>query len=99
MRWGLGARTLVIPGNFPIGCSSAFLTIYGSDKEEYDPTTSCLIRLNEFAKYHNEVLQIKLKQIRDLHPHVILIYADYYNAAMQFFSSPYKFGTHTHIMQ
>ncbi|KAI3800825.1 hypothetical protein L1987_28922 [Smallanthus sonchifolius] len=89
----LGAETLVVPGNLPIGCSAAYLTIYyGSDKIEYDNTTGCLIALNKFAEWHNELLQTSLNQIRDVHPNVNIIYADYYNAAMQFFRSPEKYG-------
>ncbi|KAI7746971.1 hypothetical protein M8C21_026594, partial [Ambrosia artemisiifolia] len=88
----MGAQTLVVPGNFPIGCSSAYLTVCGSENEEYDPTTGCLIRLNEFVEYHNEMLQMQLNQIRELHPSVNIIYADYYNAAMQIYRFPYKFG-------
>lgn len=90
----LGAQTVLIPGNLPIGCSAAFLTIYyGSSDEEYDSTTGCLIRLNKFAEYHNELLQSELNRIRELHPNVNIIYGDYYNAAMQFFRSPDDFGT------
>lgn len=88
----MGAETLVVPGNFPIGCSAAYLTVCGSEKEEYDPTTGCLIRLNKFAEYHNELLQTKLNQIRELHPNVNIIYADYYNAALEIYRSPDKFG-------
>ncbi|KAI3741666.1 hypothetical protein L1987_59340 [Smallanthus sonchifolius] len=89
----LGAETLVVPGNLPIGCSAAYLTIYyGSAKVEYDNTTGCLIALNKFAEWHNELLQTSLNQIRDVHPNVNIIYADYYNAAMQFFRSPEKYG-------
>ncbi|PWA51590.1 SGNH hydrolase-type esterase domain-containing protein [Artemisia annua] len=88
----MGAQTLVVPGNFPIGCSSSYLTVRASDYEEYDPTTGCLVSLNEFAEYHNNMLQKKLNMIRELHPDVNLIYADYYNAAMQFYRSPNAFG-------
>ncbi|KAL9996766.1 putative sinapine esterase [Helianthus debilis subsp. tardiflorus] len=89
----LGAQTLVVPGNLPIGCSSAYLTIYyGSDKVELDNATGCLIELNKFAEYHNTMLQIALNQIRELHPNVNVIYADYYNAAMQFYRSPQDYG-------
>lgn len=88
----IGAQTLVIPGNFPIGCSSAHLTEWGSEGEEYDPTTGCLNRLNQFAEYHNQLLQMKLNQIRELHPSLNIVYADYYNAAMQIYRSPFKFG-------
>ncbi|KAI7733964.1 hypothetical protein M8C21_031970 [Ambrosia artemisiifolia] len=89
----LGAEMFVVPGNLPIGCSAAYLTIYyGSDKAQYDNTTGCLITLNKFAEYHNELLQTALNQIREAHPSVNIIYADYYNAAMQFFRSPKKYG-------
>ncbi|KAK1425373.1 hypothetical protein QVD17_20725 [Tagetes erecta] len=88
----MGARTLVIPGNFPIGCSAAFLVIYGSRMKEYDPITGCLTDLNDFAEYHNQMLQTKLNQIRKLNPDVIVIYADYYNAAMQIYHSPEEYG-------
>ncbi|MFS8015775.1 putative sinapine esterase [Helianthus anomalus] len=89
----LGAQTLVVPGNLPIGCSSAYLTVYyGSDKVELDNATGCLIELNKFAEYHNTMLQIALNQIRELHPNVNVIYADYYNAAMQFYRSPQDYG-------
>ncbi|KAL7592443.1 GDSL esterase/lipase At1g28580 [Lactuca sativa] len=89
----LGAETLVIPGNLPIGCSAAYLTIYyGSDWVRHDNTTGCIIELNKFAEYHNELLQTALNQIREINPNVNIIYADYYNAAMQFFQSPQKYG-------
>ncbi|GJZ81358.1 SGNH hydrolase-type esterase domain-containing protein [Tanacetum coccineum] len=88
----MGARTIVIPGNFPIGCSSLLLTTSGSQKKEYDPTTGCLIELNEFIEYHHDLLQMKLNQIREFHPDVNVIYADYYNASMQIYRSPDKFG-------
>ena len=87
-----GAQTLVVPGNFPIGCLPSFLTVYNSEKEVYDPTTGCLVRLNEFAEHYNELLLTKLNRIRELHPNVNVIYADYYNAALQIYSSPNKFG-------
>lgn len=89
----MGAQTLVVPGNFPIGCSSAYLTLCGSEnKIDYDNTTGCLINLNKFAEYHNELLQTKLNHLRELHPNVVIMYADYYNAAMQIFLSPDKYG-------
>ncbi|XP_071699240.1 GDSL esterase/lipase At1g28570-like [Rutidosis leptorrhynchoides] len=89
----LGAQTLVVPGNLPIGCSTTYLTIYhGSDKVKYDNTTGCLVELNKFAEYHNELLQTELHHIRELHPNVNIIYADYYNAAMQFYHYPLKYG-------
>ncbi|XVF34011.1 hypothetical protein REPUB_Repub18cG0020600 [Reevesia pubescens] len=81
----LGAVTILVPGNLPIGCSPAYLTYFqGSDKAEYDPSTGCLTWLNQFSEYHNELLQTELDQIRKLHPHISIIYADYYNAHLSF---------------
>ncbi|MFS7896734.1 putative sinapine esterase [Helianthus anomalus] len=90
----LGARTLVIPGNLPIGCSATYLTMfYGSNKMQYDNSTGCITQLNKFAEYHNELLNTELNQIREDNPEVNIIYADYYNAAMQIFRYPNTYGT------
>ncbi|KAL3739946.1 hypothetical protein ACJRO7_021253 [Eucalyptus globulus] len=89
----LGAVTILVPGNFPIGCLPAYLTTFqSSDKEAYDPSTGCLNWLNEFSQYHNEQLQLKLDHLRELHPRTKIIYVDYYNAAVRFYQSPNKFG-------
>uniref|UniRef100_A0A2N9GG48 Uncharacterized protein n=1 Tax=Fagus sylvatica TaxID=28930 RepID=A0A2N9GG48_FAGSY len=89
----LGAVTLMVPGNLPIGCSAAYLTYYETtDKEEYDPATGCLKWLNKFSEYHNDQLQKELSRIQALHPHVNIIYADYYNVAMRFYRYPSQFG-------
>ncbi|XVF70633.1 hypothetical protein PTKIN_Ptkin11bG0178700 [Pterospermum kingtungense] len=89
----LGAVTFLVPGNLPIGCSPVQLThFWGSDKADYDPLTGCITWLNQFSEYHNEMLQKELDQIRKLHPHVNIIYADYYNIAMRFYLSPSQFG-------
>ncbi|KAK1422717.1 hypothetical protein QVD17_18003 [Tagetes erecta] len=89
----LGAQTLVVPGNLPIGCLAVYLTVLnGFENTQLDNETGCLIQLNEFAEYHNELLQMSLNQIRELHPNVNIIYADYYNAAMQIYRSPYEYG-------
>ncbi|KAJ0693493.1 putative sinapine esterase [Helianthus annuus] len=85
----LGAQMLVVPGNLSFGCLPTYLTLYhGSDKVELENTTGCLVHLNKIAEYDNELLQMALNQIRELNPDVNVIYADYYNAAMQFYRSP-----------
>ncbi|XP_071709099.1 GDSL esterase/lipase At1g28570-like [Rutidosis leptorrhynchoides] len=89
----LGAKTIVIPGNLPIGCSAAYLTMYYDSKnEECDNKTGCIIRLNKFAQYHNMMLINRLNHLQKLHPKVNIIYADYYNAAMQFYTYPETYG-------
>lgn len=90
----LGGKTFVVPGHLPIGCSPAFLTAYyGYDTVKYDNTTGCIVDLNKLSEYHNRLLQQTLNKIRGVHPSVNIIYGDYYNAAMQFYRSPQKYGT------
>ncbi|KAM7506003.1 hypothetical protein LguiB_004907 [Lonicera macranthoides] len=89
----IGVGTIVVPGILPSGCTSAYLTNYGSsNKEDYDPETGCLIWVNQLVEYHNQLLQMQLNQIRDLNPHATVIFADFYNAAMPLFRSPQTYG-------
>jgi len=90
---GLGAKTLLVPGNLPIGCVPTYLMRFKSDKkEDYDPETGCLRSMNEFSEYHNKLLADELEELRKLHPGVAIIYADYYGAAMEIFLHPKKSG-------
>ncbi|XP_077226986.1 GDSL esterase/lipase At1g28590-like [Tasmannia lanceolata] len=85
-----GATTVMVPGTLPIGC---FLTIFGRpSKDNYEPLTGCRKDLNELVSYHNQQLQKELDWMRDKHPNAIIIYVDYYNAALPVFGSPYQFG-------
>ncbi|RDY08912.1 GDSL esterase/lipase, partial [Mucuna pruriens] len=88
----LGAVTFMVPGMLPLGCNSAYLTRFATiDEEEYDHA-GCLKWLNMFFAYHNELLQIELNQLRVLYPLANIIYADYFNAALQLYNSPEQFG-------
>lgn len=91
----LGARTLLVPGNFPIGCNPMYLTHFKSsqDKENYyDKRTGCINWLNDFAEYFNSKLVEELETLRLLHPYANIIYADYYNAGMSIYASSNPFG-------
>ncbi|GMI63743.1 Guard-cell-enriched GDSL Lipase 2 [Hibiscus trionum] len=89
----LGAVTFLVPGNYPIGCTPAYLTSFqGSNNDKYDPSTGCLTWLNQFTEYHNELLRKELEKIRNLHPDINIIYVDNYNNAMRFYNSPNQFG-------
>ncbi|KAL0398494.1 UNVERIFIED_CONTAM: GDSL esterase/lipase [Sesamum radiatum] len=90
----LGVKTMLVPGNLQLGCIPLFLTQYMtfSTEEDYDPKTGCLTWLNELSMYHNELLQKELSRIRQLHPRIAIIYADYYNATIGFYLSPHQFG-------
>lgn len=87
-----GAVELVVPGNFPIGCSAVYLTLNPStNKADYD-RNGCLKAPNAFAKYHNNKLKAALVGLRVKYPHAKIIYADYYSAAMRFYHSPRHHG-------
>jgi hypothetical protein len=95
----LGAKTLVVPGNLPIGCVPKYLLIFKSDnKEDYESETGCLRWMNEFSQYHNKLLMEKLEKLRKLHPSVTIIYADYYGAAMEIFVYPERFGEFRYLL-
>ncbi|KAJ4781000.1 GDSL esterase/lipase [Rhynchospora pubera] len=90
---GRGAKTLLVPNNFPIGCVPVYLTIFQSKKkDDYDPETGCIKRLNEFSQYHNAKLLEELEKLRLLYPDVAIIYADYYEASITIFRNPKEFG-------
>lgn len=89
----MGGRTFLVPGDFPLGCSVAYLTLYQTpNMEAYDPLTGCLTWLNEFSQYYNGELQRELDRLRKLYPHVNIVYADYYNDLSRLFQEPTKFG-------
>ncbi|KAG8385465.1 hypothetical protein BUALT_Bualt03G0048100 [Buddleja alternifolia] len=89
----LGAETMVVPGNFPIGCLPVYLTQYmTSNGKDYNSKTGCLNWLNKISEYYNELLRKELSRIRELHPNVTIIYADSYNVALRFYLYPNEFG-------
>ncbi|XP_050287247.1 GDSL esterase/lipase At5g45910-like [Quercus robur] len=88
-----GVVELVVPGNLPIGCSAAYMTLFQSpNKADYDPKNGCLKAFNSFAKYHNNQLKRALEMLRQKYPHARIIYADYYGAAIRFFHAPRHYG-------
>ncbi|XP_068653948.1 GDSL esterase/lipase At1g28570-like [Aristolochia californica] len=78
-----GARHLIVPGNFPTGCATCYLTAFRStNSSDYDGRR-CLKRYNEFAQLHNNQLQLMLQSLRERFPSVNIQYADYYNVSLQ----------------
>ncbi|KAL6578186.1 hypothetical protein OROMI_010514 [Orobanche minor] len=75
-----GARRIIVPGNFPVGCIPIYLTSFPSqDPRAYDGM-GCLSHLNEFATYHNNYLKGALQQLRREFPNIVILYGDYYTA-------------------
>ncbi|CAL5071518.1 unnamed protein product [Urochloa decumbens] len=89
---GLGARTVVVPGNFPIGCNPGYLTKFPTnDTAQYD-SMGCLRWPNDLTQLHNRALRAELAKLRRHHPGVAVVYADYYAAAMDLTADPRKQG-------
>ncbi|URE08646.1 lipid catabolic process [Musa troglodytarum] len=89
----LGARTMIVPGNFPIGCVAVYLTMFQSDRrEDYESGTGCIEWLNQFSMYHNRLLLDELSQLRRRYPQATIIYANYYEAAMAIVRSPREYA-------
>ncbi|KAJ3694185.1 hypothetical protein LUZ60_009665 [Juncus effusus] len=88
-----GAKTIVIPGLWPDGCTPGNLALnIGRPKEDYDPKTGCLKDLNDLSMYHNSLLLNAVNKLKTKYPHVNLIYAEYYQPIMDFINMPKRFG-------
>ncbi|XP_042032624.1 acetylajmalan esterase-like [Salvia splendens] len=73
----MGAVRLVVPGNFPIGCLPIYKTAFqGAPLNEQN----CVTELNEFAEYHNKLLQEAILKLKQENPNIVIVYGDYYNA-------------------
>ncbi|KAG8063287.1 hypothetical protein GUJ93_ZPchr0003g18343 [Zizania palustris] len=89
----LGAKTIVVPGNFPVGCIPMYLTMFENvtDAKEYD-SFGCIKWLNDFSEYHNQQLNRMLHQIVHDYPTVTISYVDYYGATLHITRHPHLYG-------
>ncbi|KAI5587236.1 hypothetical protein POPTR_005G024900v4 [Populus trichocarpa] len=96
---GYGARRVVVPGNFPIGCFPVYLSqFHPNDAAAYDEF-HCLKGLNSFASYHNELLKQTVEGLKRNYPDVIIVYGDYYKAFMSIYQNAQSLGFDTKTMQ
>ncbi|KAF8643592.1 hypothetical protein HU200_066645 [Digitaria exilis] len=87
-----GARRVVVPGNVPMGCLPAILTLYASaNVSDYD-RNGCLRKINALARYHNELLRSSVQALRNMYPHVAIAFAEYYQPVLAFLEVPGLFG-------
>jgi hypothetical protein len=95
----MGDRAFVVPGNLPFGCAPFYLRRFRARGSywDYDPKTGCLAWFNRFAEYHNRLLNGRLDAIRQRHPDVTIVYADWYGAMMSIFRDPAKLGTYSNV--
>ncbi|CAA0821054.1 GDSL esterase/lipase [Striga hermonthica] len=77
----LGAKRVVVPGNFPVGCIPIYKTAFQTNNPSAYDNNRCLKHLNEFAEYHNRELQNGInKMIQEEKSNAVIVYADYYRA-------------------
>lgn len=75
-----GAVQVLVPGNFPKGCSPLYLTAFRtSDPTAYDEH-HCLKDLNSVSDYHNNQLQEGIQELKREYPNVVIVYGDYNQA-------------------
>ncbi|KAK4595710.1 hypothetical protein RGQ29_013982, partial [Quercus rubra] len=77
---GYGAVRVVVPGQFPIGCSPIYLTKFHSENSAHYDEFHCLKGLNNLSIYHNDQLKLAIEDLRIENPNVVIVYGDYYNA-------------------
>ncbi|KAF0920967.1 hypothetical protein E2562_037853 [Oryza meyeriana var. granulata] len=70
-----------------------------ADPSGYEPDTGCLKQFNEIAVYHNKLLHDALKNIRENHPDVRVVYADFFTPIIQIVESPSTFGFTNDILR
>jgi len=88
-----GARTVVVPGIPPMGCSPPNLAMFPSaDPADYDPRTGCLKSFNDLAVYHNSLVQAAVSKVQTKHRNVRVIYADFFTPVIDIVESPAKLG-------
>ncbi|XP_062187997.1 GDSL esterase/lipase At1g28600-like [Phragmites australis] len=89
----LGAKTLYVPGIFPLGCVPRYLFLFrNSEPGDYEPATGCLRWLNDLTALHNTLLKAKLDELRRAHPGVSITYVDYYGEVLSVITSPARYG-------
>ncbi|XP_021715050.1 GDSL esterase/lipase At5g03980-like isoform X2 [Chenopodium quinoa] len=94
----LGAIRIVVPGNFPIGCMTIYLNMFKTnDKSMYDDL-QCLKDLNSFAEFHNNKLQEAIKEVREDHLDVTIVYADYVSALQEVLQHATSYGFDKDVM-
>ncbi|KAF7082259.1 hypothetical protein CFC21_086134 [Triticum aestivum] len=76
-----GARSLVVPGVIPSGCSPPILTRFAdaSPPSAYDSRTGCL---KAYIRLHNSLLQAELAKLQAKHWNARIIYADFFGPIM-----------------
>ncbi|XP_052149363.1 GDSL esterase/lipase At1g28570-like [Oryza glaberrima] len=88
----LGAKMIVVPRVFPVGCLPHYLAMFQSKSapEDYD-AFGCIMWLNDFSEYRNCALKRMLQQI-PRNPTITILYGDYSNNILEIIRHPVIHG-------
>ncbi|XP_050902910.1 GDSL esterase/lipase At5g45910-like [Lathyrus oleraceus] len=87
-----GAVEIVIPGNFPVGCSASLLAVVNTNNTKNYDEFGCFKAFNTVIQYFNDNLIYSITTLRETYPDVKIIYFDYYNNAKRLYEEPQKYG-------
>lgn len=88
----LGAKTVYVPGIFPLGCLPRYIFLFRDSGGDYDPATGCLRWLNDLTSRHNALLRAKLAALRRAYRDVSIVYVDYYGEVTGIVGAPARNG-------
>ncbi|KAL6873689.1 hypothetical protein ACP4OV_013771 [Aristida adscensionis] len=89
----MGAKKVIIPGNFPIGCVPGYLAMNAAvaAPSDYD-SLGCIRKLNHFADKHNDRLRRAVADLRPAYPDAAIAYADYFNSLLDLLRNASSLG-------
>jgi len=93
-----GAKQIIVPGNFPVGCMTIYLAEFKSNDSEMYDELNCLKCWNDFATFHNDQLQAAIKDLQKENDDVAIIYADYFNALTSILQEACLLGLSNHLV-
>ncbi|VAH43029.1 unnamed protein product [Triticum turgidum subsp. durum] len=87
-----GAKYIVVPDIFPLGCVPTVLTKLASPNKVDYYRNECLKSANRLGRYHNSLLRQRISVLRHKYPHAKIIAAEYYRPVLAFLDMPGHFG-------
>jgi hypothetical protein len=74
-------------------CTPFYLTIFLSENtQDFDKETGCMMWLNEFTEYHENLLKEELNKLQQHYMDATVIHADYHGSSIDIFKSADQFG-------
>ncbi|KAK9726720.1 hypothetical protein RND81_05G232800 [Saponaria officinalis] len=88
----LGARRIIVPGSFPVGCMPITLGGFSRNDAWAFDENGCVKSWNDLAADHNAHVKRAVVILRRRNPGVRIVYGDYFNALMSLFKNAASLG-------